>query len=62
MAKEKNEVARPGKTQRDRENGAKQRNAANKMARVDWQKTAKSAKAFPLDSCNGKRSRSIKRG
>ena len=56
---------RIGKTKRDRENNQSERNQANKEARVTWQKECKGSRAignkqFPLGSCNGKRSRSLK--
>ena len=52
---------RPGKTQRDALNGAKSRNAANKAARAEWNNLPWNTKVkFPLDTCNGKRSRALK--
>lgn len=53
---------RKGKTARDRARGAFERNAANKRMRADYQqdwlsKGNKSGKAFPKDTCNGKRNR-----
>jgi hypothetical protein len=51
---------RTGKTARDKANGAKSRNGANKDARVSWQKTSRKGSDFPLDTCNGQRSQALK--
>lgn len=54
-------VRKPGKTQKDRENNTAARNAANKAARAVWDKDShRSNKTFPLDSCNGKKSKALK--
>ncbi len=50
---------RTGKTARDRANGALQRSADNKRARMDWDTDHRATNAtFPRLSCNGKKNRS----
>lgn len=58
MSEEK-KVRNPGKTKRDRENGVKQANQANKDARALWSKGV--TKAFPFDTCNGKKSQALRK-
>ncbi len=59
--KEKDLRPRKGKTQKDVESGAKQRNHENKQARVAWQEQCRGNKlreqSFPITSCNGKKNR-----
>lgn len=59
MTYELNKTRRPGKTERDRESGALQRNISNKRARADWQASSNSRTPtpFPTTSCNGKKNR-----
>jgi hypothetical protein len=52
---------KPGKTERDRKNGAFQRNAENKAARAAWQADSNKKAVFPLYTCNGKKSQSIRK-
>ena len=51
----------PGKTAKDRANGARQKNLQNKQMRADYQNSIKSdgshSMSFPWASCNGKRNR-----
>lgn len=48
----------PGKTEKDRANGAKQKNAQNKDTRAMWQTDSKRSKDnFPRATCNGKKNR-----
>ena len=59
---------RVGKTQRDRANGAKERTRHNRDVRAAWVQEVKGAAGnrvmgrlpFPLHTCNGKKSRSLK--
>ena len=54
-------VSRPGKTAKDRANGAFARNATNKRLRADWSNDKNaSAGNFPKETCNGKRNRYLK--
>lgn len=49
-------IQRLGKTRKDRESGARERNWANKQARASWMGNKRSD-AFPRMSCNGKKNR-----
>ena len=54
-----------GKTQRDRENGAFEKNRQNKAERAAWQQAMRAnghreAIPFPAHTCNGKRNRFLK--
>ena len=57
---------RHGKTRRDKERGAFQKNQENKMLRVQWQQECahlghkNPLPPFPARSCNGKRNRFVK--
>jgi hypothetical protein len=52
---------RTGKTRRDRENGAANKNAQNRDSRASWQNgrdtSGGNKTSFPYASCNGKRNR-----
>lgn len=52
---------RTGKTRRDRENGAANKNAQNRDSRASWQNNRRAdgsnSTSFPYASCNGKRNR-----
>lgn len=52
---------RIGKTGRDKANNQHGRNRANKDARVAWQKDRNPKAEFPLGSCNGKKTRALRR-
>lgn len=60
MQYEENKVRHPGKTARDRASGALDRNKNNKLARDEWAKDPKK-NPFPLHTCNGKATKSIRR-
>jgi hypothetical protein len=49
---------RVGKTKRDKASGAWARRFTNRALRVEWQHNGGQ---FPLNVCNGKRSRALKR-
>lgn len=56
---------RKGKTAKDRESGAKQRNADNKRMRADWRNSMDArgkTDPFPRSTCNGKRNRFVVTG
>ena len=60
--RDKDFVRKPGKTKRDRASGAHERNASNKSERADWCNDSKaSAGNFPLHTCNGKRTRALRK-
>lgn len=47
-----------GKTAKDRESGAKERNASNKRVRAGYQnENTRHGKVFPKTTCNGKKNR-----
>ena len=47
-----------GKTRKDKESRAKERNTSNKQSRALWQQDPKATREnFPYISCNGKRNR-----
>lgn len=52
---------RTGKTRRDRENGAANKNAQNRDSRASWQNNRRAdgsnSTTFPYASCNGTRNR-----
>lgn len=52
---------RTGKTRRDRENGAANKNAQNRDSRASWQNSRRAdgsnSTTFPYASCNGTRNR-----
>ena len=52
---------RPGKTRKDQKNGAHATAAENRQKRDAWlQDTRRTAKTFPLHSCNGKASKALR--
>jgi hypothetical protein len=59
MTYEEDKTRHPGKTAKDRATGAMDRNRNNKLERDEWAKDPKK-KPFPLHTCNGKQSRSIR--
>lgn len=52
-----NQVRHPGKTTKDRESGAQQRNHDNKRARAAYQNDTSRDALFPKTTCNGKKNR-----
>ena len=53
-------TVRIGKTAKDRQNGAKSRNHANKLERAAWRNQSerdRDNRNFPFRTCNGKRNR-----
>lgn len=54
---------RPGKTTKDKKREVKKNNVDNKQARESWMKDPRrTAKTFPLHTCNGKASKPLRRG
>lgn len=54
-------IFRPGKTAREHASGVHGNRYTNRKARESWQQDGRSTNAnFPLDSCNGKKSQSLK--
>jgi hypothetical protein len=56
-------VRKPGKTKKDAFNGCKARSAANRAARADWcniPNDSRDNKTFPLEVCNGRKSRALR--
>lgn len=55
-------VRNPGKTKRNRDNGAATRNAANKAERAAYDRDGSAkASSFPWHTCNGKRTQALRR-
>lgn len=57
---ERDKVRHPGKTRRDRESGAWAKRLSNRAERNAWCNSSKRG-AFPMHTCNGKRTQSIRR-
>lgn len=55
-------VLRKGKTAKDKRTGAWGNRFVNQLARAEWQKdNRRSSQNFPLHTCNGKISQSLRR-
>lgn len=55
-------VRNPGKTKKDRANGAAAQNAANKAERAAYDRDGNAkASGFPWHTCNGKRTQALRK-
>jgi hypothetical protein len=57
-------ILNPGKTARDREQGAHKRQAANAVLRAEWSRETHRGRSkgavFPIQACNGRKTRALR--